>query len=48
MAKLTVEDKIKIINLYKDGLGNRTIAREMKITRSRVEEILRKYDLYAM
>ena len=46
MAKLTVEDKIKIIQLYNEGFGNLIIARKMGINRSRVEEIKRQYDLF--
>ena len=46
MAKLTIEDKIKIINLYKDGFGNHSIAEKMKISSSRIRQILRQYDLF--
>ena len=41
MAKLTIEDKIKIINLYKDGFGNHSIAEKLKISSSRIRQILR-------
>ena len=46
MAKLTVEDKKKIIDLYKEGYGTITISRKINIGYSRIREILRKYDLY--
>ena len=46
MSKLTVEDKRKIISLYKEGYGNRIIARKMNISRTRVLEILNTYNLY--
>ena len=46
MAKLTTEDKIKIINLYNEGFGNRIIAREMGIQCSRVKDIKHQYDLF--
>ena len=46
MAKLTIEDKIKIINLYNEGFGNRIIARKMGIQCSRVKEIKKQYDLH--
>ena len=46
MAKLTVEDKKKIIDLYKEGYGTITISRKINIGYARIREILRKYDLY--
>ena len=46
MAKLTVEDKKKIIDLYKEGYGALTISRKINIGCARIREILRKYDLY--
>ena len=46
MAKLTIEDKIKIISLYNEGFGNRIIARKMGIQCSRVKEIKHQYDLF--
>ena len=32
MAKLTTVDKIKIINLYKDGYGYKPIAKKLNIS----------------
>lgn len=46
MAKLTTENKIKIIELYKQGYGAVLIARKMNIQHSRAREIIRQYDLY--
>ena len=46
MARLTKEDKIKIIDLYKKGFGTRVISKRMKIQHARVREILRQYDLF--
>ena len=46
MPRLTVEDKIKIINLYKAGFGTRVISKRMKIQHARAREILRQYDLF--
>ena len=46
MAKLTIEDKIKIIQLYNKGYGCHIIARKIGIVSSRVKEIKKQYDLY--
>ena len=46
MAKLTIEDKIKIIQLYNEGYGCDIIARKIGIVSSRVKEIKKQYDLY--
>ena len=46
MAKLTKEDKIKIIQLYNEGYGCGIIAKEIGIQTSRVKEIKKQYDLY--
>ena len=46
MPRLTKEDKIKIINLYKAGFGTRVISKRMKIQHERTREILRQYDLF--
>ena len=46
MARLTKEDKIKIIDLYKKGFGTRVISKRMKIQHARAREILRQYDLF--
>lgn len=46
MAKLTIEDKIKIIQLYNEGYGCDIIARKIGIVSSRVQEIKKQYDLY--
>ena len=46
MAKLTKQDKAKIIFLYNQGFGCDYIAHEMKLNRTRVKEIKRLYDLY--
>ena len=46
MSKLTIDDKIKIIQLYKEGYTSRIIAKEIKVCHSRVSEIISKYNLY--
>jgi transposase len=46
MPRLTKEDKIKLINLYKAGFGTRVISKRMKIQHERTREILRQYDLF--
>ena len=46
MAKLTTEDKIKIIELYKQGYGANLISKKMNIQFSRAREFIRQYDLY--
>ena len=46
MAKLTSEDKIKIIELYKQGYGANLIAKKMNIQFSRAREFIRQYDLF--
>ena len=46
MARLTKEDKIKIIDLYKKGFGTRVISKRMNIQHARAREILRQYDLF--
>ena len=46
MAKLTIEDKIKIIRLYNEGYGCDIIARKIGVVPSRIKEIKKQYDLY--
>ena len=47
MAKLTTEDKIKIINLYKDGYGYRAIANEVNISNfDNIRTIIKHYELF--
>ena len=47
MAKLTNEDKIKIINLYKDGYGYRTIANKVNISNfDNIRTIIKHYELF--
>ena len=46
MSKLTIEDKIKIIQLHKEGYTSRIIAKEIKVCHSRITEIISKYNLY--
>jgi hypothetical protein len=40
MAKLTTEDKIKIIELYKQGYGANLISKKMNIQFSRAREFI--------
>lgn len=46
MAKIKIEDKIEIIELYKQGYGSKFIAKKMNIQHSRAREIMRQYDLF--
>jgi transposase len=46
MAKLTIEDKRKIVEFYKEGFGYKVIARKIGITRARVQEIIRQHELF--
>ena len=47
MAKLTTEDKIKIINLYKDGYGYRAIANKVNISNyDNIRTIIKHYELF--
>jgi transposase len=47
MAKLTIEDKRKIVEFYKEGFGYKVIARKIGITRARVQEIIRQHELFS-
>ena len=46
MAKLTTEDKRKIVEFYKEGFGYKVIARKIGINRARVQEIIRQHELF--
>ena len=46
IAKLTKEDKIKIIQLYNEGYGCDIIVRKTGVVSSLVKEIKKQYDLY--
>lgn len=43
MARLTEEDKKKIIELYDEGYGYTLIAKALKISRTRITEIVKQY-----
>ena len=44
--KLTLEDKIKIIELRKQGLGYETIAKQFKVKHSLIQQIWYAYELH--
>ena len=46
--KLTLEDKIKIIELRKKGWGKERIAKQFNIPNSTVKKIYDKYELYGL
>ena len=46
--KLTIEDKIKIIELRKKGWGKERIAKQFNIPNSTVKKIYDKYELYGL
>ena len=46
MAKLTTDDKRKIVELYKEGFGYNVIARKIGISHTRVQEIIRQYEVF--
>lgn len=46
MAKLTIEDKIKIVELYKEGFGYVIIARKIGVHRTIVQKLIRQYNLF--
>ena len=46
MAKLTIEDKIKIIELYKEGFGYEIIGRKFGVHRTIVQKIIRQHNLF--
>ena len=46
MAKLTIEDKRKIIEFHKEGFGYKVIAKKIGVNRARVQEIIRQHELF--
>ena len=46
--KLTIEDKIKIIELRAKGLGCRTIAKLFKVRKSTIENIWHRYEKHGI
>ena len=46
--KLTLEDKIKIIELRKQGIGYGTIAKQFKVARKLIQTILYAYELHGI
>ena len=46
MAKLTTDDKRKIVEFYKEGFGYKVIARKIGISCARVQEIIRQYEVF--
>lgn len=46
--KLTLEDKIKIIELRKQGMGYGTIAKQFKVERKLIQTILYAYELHGI
>lgn len=46
MAKLTTEDKIKIVKLYKDGFGYSLIAKQFYVDDENIRKIIKQYELF--
>ena len=46
--KLTMEDKIKIVELKEQGLGYRTIAKQFKVGKTTIENIWHHYENYGI
>ena len=46
MAKLTTEDKFKIVNLYKEGLGYNLIAKKFYVNDESIRKIIKQYELF--
>ena len=46
--KLTLEDKLRIIELNKKGLGKRMIAKQFDVPHSSIKSVCDKYELYGI